>query len=114
MATVQGSRHQIIADEVRRFTVADFSYIELRILASMMLGHEDETVRMFAQGVLKYTDRPTSDELVISVREANELRFLTSKEFYPQRFEAFHEMLRRIDKELTERGVEPIKSKLDV
>lgn len=50
----------------------------------------------------------------ISVREANELRFLTSHEFYSQRFEAFHEMLRRIDKILTEMGVEPIKGKLEL
>lgn len=52
--------------------------------------------------------------LTITVREANELRFLTSHEFYNQKFEAFHEMLRRIDRELTALGVEPIKSKFDV
>lgn len=54
------------------------------------------------------------DGIFISVREANELRFLTSHEFYSQRFEAFHQMLKRIDRILTEFGIEPIKSKLEV
>lgn len=49
----------------------------------------------------------------ISYEEANQLRFLCSHEFFSHCFVAFHEMLRRIDKALDEKGVAPINSKFD-
>lgn len=54
------------------------------------------------------------NSIAISVREANELRFVMSKEFVTARAEHYHRMIMRIDRILTEMGVEPIKNKFEL
>jgi len=54
------------------------------------------------------------NSIAISVREANELRFVMSKEFVTSRAENYHNMMMRIDRILTEMGVEPIKTKFEL